>query len=237
MNCQNVRSAIDIATRRAPVDESIKAHLSGCRDCRNHSDQTSALLALLNAQPRVEAPADFNFKLRARIASAEAEARTPWAAFERFWARSFSWGQALTATATLALLATFTALHFTSSNRPAVTAPERMASANVAVTTQKPDPVAPESVRETTSVREAVISEAKPTTVKLSARSARVSPASFKSVEVTTPKVQVAGGGDEPWRGYNSEKGKFVSAPTRDLIGAEGQNSRMAKTAAFVPSI
>lgn len=234
MNCQNVRSAIDTATRRAPVDESVKAHLSDCRDCRSHSDETSALLALLMTQPRVEAPADFNFKVRARIASVQAEPRSPWAAVERFWARSFSWGQAITATATLAVLATFSALHFTSSNQTVVTAPNEV---TVAVSRQPSDPLAPASAQDTTAARETTNSVVKPAAVRMGSRGVRVAPVSLKSAEVAASKVQGAGGGDDSWRGYNSDKGHFVSAPTRDLIGAEGSGSRLAKTVAFVPSI
>jgi hypothetical protein len=213
------------------MNESIKAHLRACRDCRDHSDETASLLALLKAQPRVEAPADFDFKLRARIASIELAPRTPWAALESFLTRSFSWGQAITATATLAVLATFSAIYFTNSGERVISTPDIAAAT---VSTQKSDPVALTGATETASAPEAAI-PAKPIAARFGAKSVRIAPASIKAAEIATSKVQVAG--DDSWRGYNSANGHFVSAPTRDLIGAEGSSSRMAKAAAFVPSI
>ena len=65
---------------------------------------------LLKAQPRVEAPADYEFKLRARIARAEAEQVRSTGLLGKVWegflAQTFSWGQAASAMAAVAVLIT-----------------------------------------------------------------------------------------------------------------------------------
>jgi hypothetical protein len=71
MDCQNVRAVIDLDLRREEANETIGAHLGRCHDCRRYSDETAVLLTMLGAQPRIEAPADFDFKLRARLARAD----------------------------------------------------------------------------------------------------------------------------------------------------------------------
>jgi len=45
----------------------VQSHLAGCPDCT----EWSSLLKLLGAQPRVQAPADFDARLQARLASEE----------------------------------------------------------------------------------------------------------------------------------------------------------------------
>ena len=68
MDCKNVQSAINTDLRRESANEQIQAHLSCCRDCHRYELDNRALLALLGAQPVIVAPADFDFKLRARLA-------------------------------------------------------------------------------------------------------------------------------------------------------------------------
>jgi hypothetical protein len=245
MNCQNVRSVIDTATRRVPLGESVNTHLSGCRDCRRHADETSALLVLLSAQPRVEAPADFGFKLRARIAKVEAEPRSPWGTLEKFWTRSFSFslGQAITATATLALVAAFTAIHFNQSDQPIATTPD---NPTVAISTplesQNRQP-AMTGTQSMPSAPEIALTAVKPASVRLTARSNKTSSAPVKSIAVEAPRGQInlasnSAKHEDTWHAYNRERGQMVTAPARSVvIGAENSSSTMAKTVAFVPSI
>lgn len=78
----------------------INSHLTSL----SGDNEYDALLALLRAQPRVAAPTDFDFKLRARIAraeSAQAENQAGWLA--SFWAKSFRPSQALAGLAAIAL--------------------------------------------------------------------------------------------------------------------------------------
>ena len=67
MICEQVREAIDMGGKT----ESVSPHLSACPPCRQHEAEMSSLLSLLNAQPRVKAPADFDARLQARLASEE----------------------------------------------------------------------------------------------------------------------------------------------------------------------
>src|SRR5215468_1667253 len=73
MKCKHIREAIDTTSRHTLYSDSVTTHLSGCPDCRRHQDGTASLLTLLSAQPRVEAPVDFDIKVRAGIARAQAE--------------------------------------------------------------------------------------------------------------------------------------------------------------------
>jgi len=118
MNCQQIQTAIDTVSRREALDESVHRHLTSCQGCRGYADEMSALFSLLTAAPRVVAPGDFDFRLRARIAAVQAERRGPFSFLENFWSLSFSFGRAATAMAAIALVATFTTLYFVN-HRPA----------------------------------------------------------------------------------------------------------------------
>jgi hypothetical protein len=102
MNCQQTRAAVDTASNQNNLTSGAKQHLASCPDCRHYSAGTFQLIALLAAQPRIEAPADFDFRLKARIARARDE-RHGWAdSLPAFWMRWFSWKETA---ATLAMLA------------------------------------------------------------------------------------------------------------------------------------
>src|SRR5262249_957078 len=73
MKCKQTREVIDTASRHTMYSDTVTTHLSGCPDCRLHADGTASLLTLLSAQPRAQAPADFDFRLSAGIAIAQAE--------------------------------------------------------------------------------------------------------------------------------------------------------------------
>jgi len=63
MTCEQMREAMDTGI---PQD-TLQSHLAGCPDCT----EWSSLLKLLGTQPRVQAPADFNMRLQALMASEE----------------------------------------------------------------------------------------------------------------------------------------------------------------------
>ncbi len=63
MNCEQIREAIDSGIR----SEAVHGHLTGCPACQQFAAETSSLLSLLSAQPRVKAPADFETQLQARL--------------------------------------------------------------------------------------------------------------------------------------------------------------------------
>lgn len=73
MKCKQTREVIDTASRHTLYSDSVKTHLSGCPDCRRRADGTASLFTLLGAQPRVEAPADFDIRVSMGIARAQAD--------------------------------------------------------------------------------------------------------------------------------------------------------------------
>jgi hypothetical protein len=282
MDCQNVQAAIDAASemkiRREEANETIGAHIRSCRDCRRYSDETAvlltllgaqprieapadfdfklrarlarvnsepaadetaALLTLLGAQPRIEAPADFDFKLRARLARAKSEPAAAKGPCEKIHAMSygfswggFSWGQAVAATATLAVVATVTALHFSTSD-PAI--PPRMSQTNHQVVKKVDASIEP-------PVTKAPAATFKPShSVKSSYRTSAVTSISAavptNDSNLTSGSEGSTEGEDYIWRGFDPENRQFITTQNRNLIGAENSASTMSRTSSFVPSI
>jgi hypothetical protein len=107
MNCKQIREDIDAASRHDMRGGAAMSHLDACPDCRRYSDETASLTRLLSAQPRVEAPPDFEFRLRARMLRAQAApAITPRGFFWKILSGTFSWGQTVAAAAALTLVVT-----------------------------------------------------------------------------------------------------------------------------------
>lgn len=231
MNCQNVKTAIDTTARREQLHEAVKSHLGGCSDCRSYDAETSALLALLSAQPRVEAPADFNFKLRARLARAQAEPRGPVAVLENFWARTFSWGQAAMATATLAIVAALSAYYFVG-NRQATPNAQLVAQQSTAAS-----PVAPQTL-------------ATPDVVTTQQATVDVAPVKYQPVKVTTkaprtsapmmlaaapPRPVSNAPSNDTTRFYSRAQRQVMTASSKGYVyGAE--DASLSKPAVFVAS-
>jgi hypothetical protein len=80
MSCQKFRAEIEEAARAASLGERTALHLAGCGECRAFRDERESLRGLVASLARVEAPADFEFRLRARIARADG-ARAGWRGF------------------------------------------------------------------------------------------------------------------------------------------------------------
>jgi hypothetical protein len=111
MNCKQVREEIDTASRRN-LRGGVRSHLNDCPDCSRYSDETTSLIGLLGAQPRVEAPADFEFRLRARLARAQAaESDRPQGFLWKIRLETFSWRQMGAAAATIAMVITVSTLY------------------------------------------------------------------------------------------------------------------------------
>lgn len=115
-NCREVRKAVDAASRRSELAPEIELHLVRCAECDAHATSNFQLLSLLVAQPRVEVPSDFDFRLRARIARARDEQRGWRGALNRFWANSFSWTQAGAAAAVLMIATVSVGYYVTRTN-------------------------------------------------------------------------------------------------------------------------
>jgi hypothetical protein len=73
MSCKKIRTEIEEAGRTASLGASASAHLASCASCRAFRSEREALRGLVAGLARVDAPADFEFRLRARIARSEDE--------------------------------------------------------------------------------------------------------------------------------------------------------------------
>ena len=67
-DCKNLRLEIDGATPGRLRSAFANRHIGECAECRSFSDETVKLQELLSSLGTVEAPGDFDFRLRARLA-------------------------------------------------------------------------------------------------------------------------------------------------------------------------
>ncbi|HXD32285.1 MAG TPA: hypothetical protein VN643_14285 [Pyrinomonadaceae bacterium] len=67
-DCKDIRQEIDQATSADQQTETARAHLRGCPDCSKFAAENRALQGMLAGLGTVAAPADFDFRLRARLA-------------------------------------------------------------------------------------------------------------------------------------------------------------------------
>lgn len=71
MNCQNFRTEIEELGRGATLTTRAELHAARCDSCRAFRSEGDALRALIGGLARVDAPGDFEFRLRSRIARSE----------------------------------------------------------------------------------------------------------------------------------------------------------------------
>lgn len=219
MICKDIKTAIDSASRRNPLPQSARMHLDGCADCRGYSDEMNSLLSLLKAQPRVEAPSDFDFRVRARIARAKAEPKRA-TILEQLWSGAFSWGQTATAAAALGLVLTFVTYNYIHTDPNAIVQGVRTPAAAVTASTQQPAAVAATAVETAEPAK----------VIRAGARSARALPVIERSMA-----AREAEPAESTWRAYDSDRKQMVAAPNRSmLVGAESYATR---TSTYVPSI
>ncbi len=223
MTCKETTAAIDNKLRRSSFDDAVNTHLSGCPACRRHAGEMSSLLSLLSAQPRVQAPADFDFRLRARIARAKAEQTNPAGLFENLWAKAFSWGQAATAMATIALVVAFSTFYFKQDNAAPVRTDD-VAVANVTPSAPQPKTAVVSEVKPQPPAVETVT----PTPVRFTSRNVKVAPAAVRSEVPANPAPQTdIASVDNSRRFYHPESRQLV--PDRTLLGAEAASVNAAK--------
>ncbi len=77
MNCQKVRRAIEATDRGDRLNVAVAEHIEGCAACEKLNDEHLKLRNITANLGIVEAPADFHFRLRARLARANAEDARP----------------------------------------------------------------------------------------------------------------------------------------------------------------
>jgi len=91
MNCQKCKFEIDERDlRRESLSSVAEAHLGTCASCRVFCEERLALLRLVGELEKFPAPADFDFRIRARMA-AEMSARAPRPGWFNFSPAALSW--------------------------------------------------------------------------------------------------------------------------------------------------
>ncbi|MFN7828508.1 MAG: hypothetical protein ACK5RR_11130 [Acidobacteriota bacterium] len=232
MNCQKTREAIDAGISKALLS----SHLGDCAACESYSNELSSLLSLLREQPRVEAPADFEFRLKARIARAQADQATAsalpaWAT--KLWSGSFSWVQATAATAAVALVVSVSTYQIYQNNQ---VAPAATPEAPFVALHQGQTAVDSPSTAVNSSLTVA------PSVAREAVRPARLAASVAQSpvMEAATPGVDPAAAGNS-MNIFNGEQGRMISTSSQMmLIGAEGSTGAGAsgtRGLGYVPSI
>lgn len=69
INCRNARREIEEAAPDELLSSGVKNHMLSCADCGELYREQTKLRALISGLGTVEAPGDFDFRLRARLAS------------------------------------------------------------------------------------------------------------------------------------------------------------------------
>ena len=70
-NCEVVRRGLDELMLGEACSSAATEHLYGCASCREFHEQTTKLRQIVGSLGTVEAPADFDFRLRARLAQGD----------------------------------------------------------------------------------------------------------------------------------------------------------------------
>jgi len=229
MNCQKTREAIDSGISKAIF----AGHLAECSACETYSRDLSSLLSLLREQPRVEAPADFEFRLKARIARAQAAQSDKFDLVEssvmpgwvsRLWSGSFSWVQATAATAAVALVVSVSTYQIYQNNQS--TPASNVSAPFVALNNGSVEAVKPSAPSAPLAERPAAVRQARPVGQPIIAEEA-----------TTAPSVEPAGGSNSMTI-FNGEQGRIISTSSQMmLIGAEGSGTSGARGLGYVPSI
>jgi hypothetical protein len=224
MNCKQIREEIDAASRHNMYGGDVRSHLDACPYCRRYSDETASLTRLLGEQPRVEAPPDFEFKLRARMLRAQAEpAIAPRGSLWKILPGTFSWGQTVAAAAALTLVVTVSVFYI---NRdPGATEP---GGPVIAESPLNPKSHAPGPGPET---KTAEIESVEATPVKNPSRPVKVRLASFRSESPAAPNGVGIIDGSTPL--YSPETKRLLKDRSV-LYGAETASISMVKPAGAV---
>lgn len=125
MNCHKCQAEIEVNFSRQSLSDGARQHVARCGACHEFQRERLALQSLMTELARVEAPADFEFHLRARLAAEKSARRS---------ASGWGWPQFVPGTAWLSLagcvaLAFAAALYLqkTTSQTTTIPASERLA--------------------------------------------------------------------------------------------------------------
>jgi hypothetical protein len=106
MNCQKCKNEIEERNlRREGLSDAAEAHLSACADCHVFGEERLALSRLVGGLEKVSAPADFDFRMRARMAAEASAGRATRSGWFNFSPAALSWP--LAACFALVISATF----------------------------------------------------------------------------------------------------------------------------------
>ena len=112
MNCRNVRHEIEEAAAGDLLDSDVNEHLSSCVACKTFFREQTRLQELVASLGTVEAPGDFDFRLRARLAGQKRGGSQPFAL------GNFSFGLRSATVATIVLLIGFALMFVSFRTRP-----------------------------------------------------------------------------------------------------------------------
>jgi hypothetical protein len=219
MNCKQIREAIDTASRHNPYGGAVASHLNGCPDCHRYLDETASLLGLLGAQPRVEAPLDFEFRLRARLLRTQAApAIDLWSFLRKIRPGTFSWGQMVAAAAALTLVVTVSTLYinrYKPALRPGGAVPEnRPLDPQLSVARPAPE------------IKTRAVESVGVAPIKLASRNAKVKPAPLQSEGANSPDDIAGIEGSAPL--YSPETKRLLKDRSM-FYGAETASISVAK--------
>ena len=216
MSCKQIREAIDAASGHNSYSGHVASHLSGCPDCHRYSDEAASLIRLLSAQPRVDAPPDFEFRLRARIAGAQAAPPIdPQGFLQKIRPWTFSWGQTVAAAAALTLVVKVSTLYINIDRN-------KVAQEPGGVIAQRTPDSQPNRLGPAPEIKTRPVESVVETPVKFTARPVKVRVAPFQSESPTTPNGVTGIDGPAPL--YSSEtkrllkdRGVFYGAETASI--------------------
>jgi hypothetical protein len=224
MNCKQIREAIDTASHHNLYSGHIRSHLNGCPDCHRYSYETASLLALLSEQPRVEAPPDFEFRLRARLLRAQAApAGDPQGFLQKMRPETFSWGQMVAATAALVLVVTVSTFYINRDNGMQALSGDGAISRAV-----EPQPGGAEPARE---IKTLAVEPVEVTPVKFISRSVKVRSASLQTTVLPNAvSPNDLAGAEGPIRVYSPKTKRLLNDRSR-FYGAETASISLVKPA------
>lgn len=227
MNCKQIREAIDTASRHNLHSGNVASHLNDCPDCHRYSNETTSLLGLLGAQSRVEAPPDFEFRLRARMARAQVEtASDPQGFLRKIQLQIFSWGQMVAATAALALIVAVSTFYINRVDDNRTTGPS---SHFIGARAVDPQRGGTESAPESKVL--AAIGSVGATPIKFTSGNMKVRTASFRSAVPASPvSPNDIAGVDGSTHLYSPETKRLLKDRSR-FYGAETASISPAKPA------
>ncbi|HXL81938.1 MAG TPA: hypothetical protein VN951_13765 [Pyrinomonadaceae bacterium] len=132
-DCRNVRRELEEAATGELLSTPVREHLTSCASCAKFGDEQQELRNMVASVGTVEAPADFDFKLRARLASSRSARRD--------LLSGYGFGNRSVAFATLVLLLGFAVIVMNVRSRSTASAPAAQANGPASESNSKTAPL------------------------------------------------------------------------------------------------